>query len=215
MYSISCHVVGSTQRSFCAARNARAIGDQRRLEDVVVVGARTIVIKDAIDEYTSTRFVIAGGSSMRSFIAVCLLMVSCGVCAADVSVQSAWVRGTVAAQMTSGAFMDITSRNGATLVGVLTPVAEDAEVHEMKLEGGVMKMRAAPRLKLPAGKTVSLKPGGYHIMLMGLKQQLKPGAKVPITLKIENAKKKTESVTVNAEVRELTSTSDAQPQRMN
>ena len=106
--------------------------------------------------------------------------------------------------------MDITSKGNATLVGVSTPVAEDAEVHEMRLEGGIMKMRAAPRLTLPAGKTVTLKPGGYHIMLMELKQQLKPGATVPITLKIENAKKKMESVTVNVEVRELTSASDAQ-----
>ena len=134
---------------------------------------------------------------------------------ADLEVKSAWMRATVPAQMASGAFMDITSKGNATLVGVSTPVAEDAEVHEMRLENGVMKMRAAPRLALPAGKIVLLKPGGYHIMLMGLKQQLKPGAVVPITLKIENAKKKIEAVTVNARVRELTAASDALPQRMN
>ena len=127
---------------------------------------------------------------------------------ADLEVKSAWVRGTVPAQMMSGAFMDITSRQDATLVGVSTPVAEDAEVHEMRLEGGVMKMRAAPRLALPAGKTVSLKPGGYHIMLMGLKRQLKAGETVPLTLKIEGAKKKVETLTIDAEVRDLTATSE-------
>jgi copper(I)-binding protein len=134
--------------------------------------------------------------------------------AATVDVKSAWVRGTVPAQMVSGAFMALTSAEGATLVGVSTPVADDSEVHEMQIEGGVMKMRPAGRLPLPAGKTVMLKPGGYHIMLMGLKQQLKPGDVVPITLKIENAKKKVESVTVNAEVRELSASTEGEHHHM-
>jgi periplasmic copper chaperone A len=137
------------------------------------------------------------------------LLFSVVASAADIEVKSAWVRGTVPAQMMSGAFMEITSKSGATLVGVSTPAAEDAEVHEMRLEGGVMKMRAAPRLALPAGKAVTLKPGGYHIMLMGLKQQLKPGDIVPITLKVESANKKVDAVTVNAKVRELTESSDS------
>lgn len=123
--------------------------------------------------------------------------------AADVEIKSAWVRGTVPAQTMSAAYMELISKGGATLLGASTPLAEDAEVHEMRREGGVMKMRAAPRLALPAGETVSLKPGGYHIMLMGLKRQLKPGDTVPITLRIENAHKKTEVVVINAEVHDL------------
>jgi periplasmic copper chaperone A len=142
-------------------------------------------------------------------ILLATLLFSIVASAADIEVKSAWVRGTVPAQMMSGAFMEITSKSGATLVGASTPVAEDAEVHEMRLEGGVMKMRAAPRLALPAGKAVTLKPGGYHIMLMGLKQQLKPGDTVPITLKTESANKKVDTVTVNAKVRELTESSDS------
>jgi len=122
---------------------------------------------------------------------------------ADINVKAAWARGTVPAQQVSGAFMDLTSKTGAVLVGVTTPVAADAEVHEMRLEGGVMKMRAAPRLDLPAGQTVSLKPGGYHIMLMGLKQRLKAGETVPLTLKIERKDKKIDSVEVKAEIRAL------------
>ena len=131
------------------------------------------------------------------------LITSALAAAADVEVKVAWVRGTVPAQTMSGAFMELTSKSNATLVGVSTPVAEDAEVHEMRLEGGVMKMRAAPRLELPAGKVVTLKPGGYHIMLMGLKQQMKAGDSIPLTLKIEGSDKKVESVIVNAEVRAL------------
>jgi copper(I)-binding protein len=136
-----------------------------------------------------------------------MLFASVAANAADVEVKSAWVRGTVPAQTMSGAFMELTSKSDATLVGASTPVAEDAEVHEMKQGGGVMKMRATPRLALPAGKTVALKPGGYHIMLMGLKRQLKPGDTVPITLRIADANKKVDAVVVNAEVRELTESS--------
>jgi periplasmic copper chaperone A len=148
------------------------------------------------------------------FLLLATLLFSVIASAADIEVKSAWVRGTVPAQMMSGAFMEITSKNGATLLGVSTPAAEDAEVHEMRLEGGVMKMRAAPRLALPAGKAVTLKPGGYHIMLMGLKQQLKAGDVVPINLKIEGAKKKMETLTINAEVRDLTASSGPEHHHM-
>lgn len=147
----------------------------------------------------------------EKFLLLAAMFISVTAHAADVEVKSAWVRGTVPAQMVSGAFMEITSKNGATLVGASTPLVEDAEVHEMRLEGGVMKMRPAPRLPLPAGKTVSLKPGGYHIMLMGLKRQLKPGDTVPITLRIEQANKKVNTVVVNAEVRSLAESSGSGP----
>ena len=135
------------------------------------------------------------------------VLVSATGYAADIEVKSAWVRATVPAQTVSGAYMQITSKAGATLVGVSTPVAEAVEVHEMTMDGGVMKMRAVPRLALSAGKTLTLKPGGYHIMLMGLKQKLKPGDKVSVTLKIENAKKKIQRVQVDAEVRNITESS--------
>lgn len=136
------------------------------------------------------------------FLLLAALFATVTARAADVDISAAWVRGTVAAQTGSGAFMEISSKQNLTLVGVSTPVAE-AELHEMRLEGGVMKMRAAPRLELPAGKTVTLKPGGYHIMLMGLKKPLQPGDKVPLKLTFENAAKQTLSVEVMAEVRPL------------
>ena len=84
--------------------------------------------------------------------------------------------------------MNITAKAGTRLVGVSSPVAGVAEVHEMKLENDIMKMRAVPALDLPAGQTVSLKPGGYHIMLMDLKAPLAKDSTVPMTLRFKDAK---------------------------
>jgi periplasmic copper chaperone A len=112
------------------------------------------------------------------------------VAAADepVTVTGGWVRSTVPGQKGSGAFMKITAKEGARLTGVSSPVAGVAEVHEMKMEGDVMKMRAVPVLDIPAGGTVELKPGGYHLMLMDLKQALPVGSTVPVTLTFKDGK---------------------------
>ena len=107
---------------------------------------------------------------------------------ATVEVKDAWVRSTVPGQKGTGAFMKITAKDGAKLVGVSSPVAGVGEVHEMKMEGDVMKMRALPLLDLPAGKAVELKPGGYHVMLMDLKQPLLKDSKVAMTLVFKDAK---------------------------
>lgn len=108
--------------------------------------------------------------------------------AQTVEVSNAWVRATVPGQKGTGAFMSLTAKDGARLVGISSPVAGVAEVHEMKMEGDIMKMRALPMLDLPAGKTVQLKPGGYHLMLTDLKQPLPKGASVPLTLRFQDAK---------------------------
>ena len=107
---------------------------------------------------------------------------------AKVDVEDAWVRSTVPGQKGTGAFMKITSKEGARLIGVSSPVAGVGEVHEMKMEGDVMKMRAVPSVDLPAGKVVELKSGGYHVMLMDLKQPLAKDSKVPLTLLFKDAK---------------------------
>ncbi len=106
----------------------------------------------------------------------------------NVDVKGAWVRSTVPGQKGTGAFMKITAKEGARLVGVLTPAAGVAEVHEMKMDNDIMKMRALPFLDLPAGKAVEFKPGGYHMMLMDLKRPLAVGSKVPMTLVFKDAK---------------------------
>ena len=104
-----------------------------------------------------------------------------------VQAQGAWVRATVAGQKSTGAFMRITASSATRLVGVSSPVAGLAEVHEMKMIGNVMTMREAPAIDLPAGKAVDFKSGGYHIMLMDLKQPLPPGSTVALTLKFSDA----------------------------
>lgn len=124
--------------------------------------------------------------------------------AADVEINDAWVRGTVPGQQATGAFMRITSRTDATIVGASSPVAAVTEIHQMTMDGGVMKMRAIPRLPLPAGKTVELGPGGYHVMLIKLTQPLKKGDSVNLTLHVESNDKKVEKLAVKAEVRDLT-----------
>lgn len=121
---------------------------------------------------------------------------------AQVDVSNAWVRGTVPAQSASGAFMTIHAHEAAKLVGVSSPVAA-AELHEMKMENNVMRMRQVQSLDLPRMKDVELKPGGYHVMLLGLKSQLKAGDTVPLTLKIEQNGKIVEQQ-VKAQVRDLT-----------
>lgn len=123
---------------------------------------------------------------------------------AQVTVKDPWVRATVSQQKATGAFMQITSVQDARLVEVKAPVAGVIEIHEMKMEKDVMKMRAMPDgLDLPAGKGVELKPGGYHVMLMDLKQQMKEGDTVPITLVIEGKDKKRTTVELKAPVKPL------------
>ncbi len=109
--------------------------------------------------------------------------------AQNVEVQNAWARATVQGQKASGAFMTLTAQTPGRLVSVSSPVAGVAEVHEMKMEGDVMKMRAlANGLELPAGKPVELKPGGYHVMLMDLKLPLQKDTTIPLTLVFKDAK---------------------------
>ena len=107
---------------------------------------------------------------------------------AAVKVEGAWARASVQGQKATGAFMRLTAQDSARLVRAESPAAGITEVHEMKMEGDIMKMRAIPALDLPAGKTVELKPGGYHVMLLDLKAPLAKGASVPLTLVFQDAK---------------------------
>jgi len=120
---------------------------------------------------------------------------------ATVDVRDGWVRQSVPGQSGTGAFMKLTAPTGTKLVGLATPAAGVAEVHEMKMEGDTMKMRELPGgLDLPAGQTVELKPGGYHVMMMDLKQPLTKGATVPMTLRFEDAKGQKTSLDVKLPV---------------
>lgn len=127
---------------------------------------------------------------------------------AQTTVQDPWVRGTVARQKATGAFMRITSAQGGKLVAAQSPVAGVVEIHEMAMVGDVMKMRAVAGLELPAGQTVELKPGGYHVMMMDLKQPLKDGQTVPLTLTVEGKDGQRETIELKAAVRSLAMPAD-------
>lgn len=103
-------------------------------------------------------------------------------------VEQAWVRLAVPGQQGTGGYMKLTARETRRLVGASSPVAGVAEIHEMKMEGEVMRMRRVASLDLPAGKTVELKPGGLHLMLMDLKQPLPAGSSVPLTLLLKDGR---------------------------
>jgi periplasmic copper chaperone A len=121
--------------------------------------------------------------------ATLLATLSPSLWAQTVEVKDAWARATVQGQKASGAFMKITAKEGATLVAASSPVAGVTEVHEMKMDGDVMKMRALDGgLALPAGKAVELKPGGYHLMLMDLKLPLLKDTTIPLTLTFKDPK---------------------------
>ncbi|MCZ2498438.1 copper chaperone PCu(A)C [Xylophilus sp. Kf1] len=120
-----------------------------------------------------------------AFPAARLEVLAAGV--APVEVKDAWVRTAVKGQSGTGAFMKLTAPSGSRLVGVSTPDAGLAEVHEMKMDGDVMRMRPLPGLDLPARQPVELKPGSFHLMLTQLKQALPVGATVPVTLQFVDA----------------------------
>lgn len=122
-------------------------------------------------------------------------------CWAEVTATEAWVRGTVPAQKATGAYMKLKSSEDAKLVGAASPAAKVVEVHEMAMKGNVMEMRAIDALALPAGATVELKPGGYHVMLIDLVKPLAAGEKVPVTLTVVGKDGKKSLVEVKAEVR--------------
>ena len=127
-------------------------------------------------------------AAIVSTVLAALTTAPAGAQTATVKVEGAWARASVQGQTGTGAFMRLTAQDGARLVRAESPAAGVTEVHEMKMEGDVMKMRAMPALELPAGKTVELKPGGYHVMLLDLKAPLAKDTALPLTLVFQDAK---------------------------
>jgi copper(I)-binding protein len=138
----------------------------------------------------------------RTLLAAALAALSLGAWA-SVTVKDAWVQQTMPAQKATGAFMEITSDEDAAIVSTTSPVAGKVEILLLQREGGVVKMPATPRLALPAGKTVKLTLSGTQMILRDLRQPLKKGDTVPITLKVEGKNKRVKSVTVKAQVRNM------------
>ena len=105
-----------------------------------------------------------------------------------ITIPDPWARASTGGGRPAAAYLSIRN-DGAEdrLMSAWSPVAGKVEIHQSKMEGGVMKMVGAAPLRVPAGATVEMKPGGYHIMLMGLKRPLKKGQIFPITLTFEKA----------------------------
>lgn len=136
---------------------------------------------------------------LSSLIALCFTSAA----QAQVNVKDAWVRATVTQQKVTGAFMQLNAAQDARLIEARSPVAATVELHQMEMVGNVMEMRAIDGLDLPAGKAVELSPGAYHLMLIGLKAQVRAGDIIPISLVIEGKDKKRETVEVKAIARSL------------
>ena len=174
----------------------------------VLRGAKCVVpgVRDvASPEGRSARHAVGVRSSalhLRLSAFLCLLFATLpGL--AEVTVKDAWVRGTVPAQKTTGAFLTVTSTEDAKIVGASSPVAGMVEIHTSEQKAGVMQMHAVDEVKLPAGRGVKLEPGGSHVMLMQLKKPIGADDKVPITLDLVDAKGRRSQVTVQATVKPL------------
>jgi copper(I)-binding protein len=136
-------------------------------------------------------------------IALFALIALSGAAAAQVSVTAPWVRATVAQQKSTGAFMMLQAERDARLVAVSSPVAGQGQIHQMDMRGDMMKMQQVDGIDLPAGKPVNLASGGYHIMLIDLKRQVRPGESVPLSLVVQYKDGKRETVTVTVPVKPL------------
>jgi copper(I)-binding protein len=142
------------------------------------------------------------------YAAPVLLIVLCSAApttfaAQNVIVKNAWARATAPGQTTASVYMEIVSATDAVLIGAASPRAKSAGIHAMRTEGGVMKMRAVPKLALPAQKSVKLAPGGLHVMLVGIDRPLGDNERVPVELTIEDAGGSRSTVRVEAEVRPI------------
>ena len=136
-------------------------------------------------------------------LAALVLAVATVAQAQTVQISEPWVRATVPQQKATGAFMRLTAASDMRLVEVSSPQAGIVEIHEMAMVKDVMKMRAVDGLSLPAGKMVELKPGGYHVMLMDLKAQVKEGDTVPINLVVQSPDGKRHNMEIKAVAKAL------------
>lgn len=120
-----------------------------------------------------------------------------------IEVGQPWTRATAAGQGVGGGYLSLHNpgKSSDRLLGASSPAAERVELHRMAMEGDVMRMRQVSAIALPAGKPVELKPGGLHLMLLGLKAPLKAGESVSFTLVIEGTDGKRETLELKAPVK--------------
>lgn len=138
----------------------------------------------------------------KTHLLFALALASMPSLADTVRVENVWVRPTAPGQKVAGAYMDLTADADMTLLSAASPVAREVELHRMAMENGVMMMQPLPRIALPKGKTVSLRPGAMHVMLIGLNGQIRAGDRTPITLTVRGTEGKELKVTVEALARQ-------------
>lgn len=114
----------------------------------------------------------------------------------QIAIDRAWARATPGNSKIGAAYVTIRSPAADRLVAAATPVAQKADLHTVEMSGMVMKMRPVAGIDIPAGTPVTLKPGGYHIMLTGLMRPLRAGETFPLTLTFEKAGARTVTVAV-------------------
>lgn len=130
-------------------------------------------------------------------IAACLLCIGSALAQPGaLELTHAWARATPAKAANGAAYLTMESTTADRLTGVATPVARHAELHHMTIEGNIMRMRQVAGIDLPAGTAVTLKPGAFHIMLLGLKHPLHAGDEFPLTLQFAKAGTRQVEVTV-------------------
>lgn len=122
----------------------------------------------------------------------------------NVQTENAWSRASAPGQTAAGVDFSITSKYDARLVGASSPACKSVELHSMKHENDMMRMREVKFVDLPAGKRVNLGESGYHLMLSGLKAPLRAGESVPLTLNIKTGDKPNLQVEIMVEVKPLT-----------
>ena len=133
-----------------------------------------------------------------------VLASSAAVAQQKIEVTNAWARASVPGQKVGGVYMDIRSATPARLLSASSSAAGKVELHNMKIENGVMKMFPVDGIELPAGQSVKLAPGGNHVMLIDLKRELKQGENVPVVLTVESPNKTRQTIEVKAEIRDVT-----------
>jgi periplasmic copper chaperone A len=145
---------------------------------------------------------------MRLMATIAALLCATQTWAGDVTVSGAWARATAPGQSDAAVQFSITSQQDVWLLGISSPVAESVELHIMKQENGMMKMRRIPSLPLPARSRVDLGAAGTHVMLIKLKHPLKEGDSIPFTVNVQYTDSHRESIDAQAEVRPLTTGSE-------
>lgn len=138
---------------------------------------------------------------MQKIVAALIASIAlCASAAAQTVVTDPWARATVPAQQSGGAYLTLRSPDAARLLAASSPVASNVQLHTMTMNGSTMSMREVAAVDLPAGQPVH----DFHIMLLGLKQPLKEGASIPLSVVIEHQGGKRETLQVAVPVKPLT-----------